>query len=184
MQKKYKLITLALSSFLLLGCEPKKNDSHVHKYSDSWSRDSEEHYHTCTFEGCTSKSDVAAHTFGDDGKCTVCGFYDKTKVVVDPIEDGGYVGTKNGHYKIDTKGNKISDTEPHVLVDSDGDGTHQPIAATCTLPGKRYQKCSVCNKLVEEVVPALGHDWGNWNTIQPATTTEKGVKERQCARLP
>ena len=184
MQKKYKLITLALSSFLLLGCEPKKNDSHVHKYSDSWSRDSEEHYHTCTFEGCTSKSDVEAHTFGDDGKCTVCGFYDKTKVVIDPVEeDIIYVGTKEGHYKIDANGNRISDTEPHVLVDFDGDGgAHQPIAATCTLPGKRYQKCSVCSKYVEVVVAALGHDWGNWNTIQPATTTEKGVKERQCAR--
>ena len=186
MQKKYKLITLALSSFLLLGCQPSGNENHTHKYSDIWSRDSEEHYHACTVQGCNSKSDNEPHSFGDDGKCTVCGFYDKTKVKNSGENPGliaSYVATNEGHYRIDSKGNKISELEEHVLVDSEGDATHVPAAATCTRAGKSYKECSVCKRKFEETIPALNHDFVvDESRSDLATCTTKGRTFSKCSR--
>ena len=188
MQKKYKLLTLALSSVLLLGCEPTKNESHIHTYSDTWSRDSEEHYHQCTGEGCDSKSDVAAHTFGDDGKCTVCGFYDKTKVkepeeIVEPLEAASYVSTNEGHYRVDSKGNRIDPIEPHTFVDYTGDDRHVAISATCTQSGKSYQQCSVCKRIVEKEIAALGHDFVvDPSRSQQATCVNGGKTFSRCSR--
>ncbi|MBQ3300991.1 MAG: hypothetical protein IJH04_02340, partial [Eggerthellaceae bacterium] len=31
-------------------------------------------------------------------------------------------------------------------------------------------------------VPALGHQWGEWTVVKPATETEEGLEERVCAR--
>ncbi|MBO7615463.1 MAG: tyrosine-protein phosphatase [Bacilli bacterium] len=185
MQKKYKLITLALSSFLLLGCQPSGNENHTHKYSDIWSRDSEEHYHSCTVQGCNSKSDNEPHSFGDDGKCTVCGFYDKTKVKNSDEDPSviAYAATSEGHYRVDSKGNKISELEEHVLVDSEGDATHVPAAATCTRAGKSYKQCSVCERMVEETIPALNHDFVvDQSRSDLATCTTKGRTFSKCSR--
>ena len=100
------------------------------------------------------------------------------------VDDGGeqtYVGTKDGHYKIDSKGNKIGDTEPHVLVDSEGDAQHKPVPAECEMSGKACQKCTICNKIVDKVVPALGHDWvGSSDPEKAATCTKAGLQE--CSR--
>ena len=187
MQKKYKLLTLTLSSVLLLGCEPTKNESHIHNYSDTWSRDSEEHYHQCTGEGCDSKTDVAAHTFGDDGKCTVCGFYDKTKVKEpeEIVEPGAvsYAGTSEGHYRVDSKGNRIDPMEPHTFVDYNGDDRHVAISATCTQSGKSYQQCSVCKRIVEKEIAPLGHDFVvDPSRSQQATCVNGGKTFSRCSR--
>ena len=183
MQKKYKLITLALSSFLLLGCENKSTVSHVHTYSEDWSSDKNAHFHKCTYAGCSNKSNVEDHTFGDDGKCTVCGYYDSSKIK--DIEDSEviYMGTSEGHYKVDSKGNRITQLEAHVLVDSNGDDKHKPVAATCTMPGKGYKKCSVCGRYVDYTIAALGHDFVKDESQSiSATCTEGGRIVEKCSR--
>ena len=55
--------------------------------------------------------------------------------------------------------------------------------ATCTETGlTEGKKCSVCERtlLEQEVIPAKGHDWGNWERIKDPTTEEEGLKERYC----
>lgn len=40
------------------------------------------------------------------------------------------------------------------------------------------------NILKEEKLNMLGHKWGEWELISPATCTEKGLRERKCIREP
>ena len=56
------------------------------------------------------------------------------------------------------------------------------VAATCTEPGKEAdQKCSRCGDVIDgTVIPALGHDWGEW---EPDEETE-GVEFRICKNDP
>lgn len=53
---------------------------------------------------------------------------------------------------------------------------HTPGAeATCT----SAQICTVCS---EELTPALGHNYSNWNITEDATCTTEGAKECKCSR--
>jgi len=59
------------------------------------------------------------------------------------------------------------------------------VAATCTEPGKTEGKhCSVCNAEIKkgEVIPALGHSWGEWTVTTPASCTATGEETRTCDR--
>ena len=55
--------------------------------------------------------------------------------------------------------------------------------ATCTVNGIRYQQCINCGEQIGEatIIPALGHSWGEWKEITPATTEAEGVEERACS---
>ena len=67
---------------------------------------------------------------------------------------------------------------------------------TCTQEGKKaYYHCTDCDKYFEDadcqlpiadfasygVLNALGHEWGDWHVVTPATETQDGVEERVCA---
>lgn len=43
-----------------------------HKPAEGWRRDSITHYQVC--ESCGARMNAGAHTYGDDGTCTVCGY--------------------------------------------------------------------------------------------------------------
>lgn len=55
--------------------------------------------------------------------------------------------------------------------------------ATCTVNGIRYQQCINCGEQIGEatILPALGHSWGEWKEMTPATTETEGVEERACS---
>ena len=66
--------------------------------------------------------------------------------------------------------------------------------ATCTEQGvKGHFECPVCGKYFEDskgiqeitdksslIIPAKGHDWGEWKTVKEATTNEEGQEKRVC----
>ena len=59
------------------------------------------------------------------------------------------------------------------------------VEATCTEPGKTEgRRCSVCNEITvaQEVIPALGHSWGEWTVTTPASCTATGEETRTCDR--
>lgn len=59
-------------------CGFEKEVSHIHTFDEEhWMSDATNHWHAATCEHTEEKSGVAAHTFGEDGKCTVCEFYDE-----------------------------------------------------------------------------------------------------------
>ena len=57
--------------------------------------------------------------------------------------------------------------------------------ATCTEPGYTGDTyCTDCNEKISdgEIIPALGHDWGEWTVTTSPTCTEKGEEKRTCKR--
>ena len=58
------------------------------------------------------------------------------------------------------------------------------VAPTCTASGLTAGvKCPVCGAIlqVQQTVPALGHDFGDWATTEQATVFQTGVRQRRCA---
>ena len=63
----------------------------------------------------------------------------------------------------------------HTFADFE-DATHQNRAASCSEAGVKYQKCSVCDYILETEVKKLDHDWetqGNSATVDGAAATEQ-----------
>lgn len=63
--------------------------------------------------------------------------------------------------------------------------TINAVAPSCTVDGHGEGiKCSVCNTVLTEpeIIPALGHTWGEWQVTKAATHTETGVETRYCTR--
>ena len=56
------------------------------------------------------------------------------------------------------------------------------VDATCTDAGSITYTCSYCGETYVEALPALGHDWGDWQLTTPPTATEPGVETRVCKR--
>ena len=57
------------------------------------------------------------------------------------------------------------------------------VAPTCTETGLTEGKhCSVCGEILvaQNVIPATGHDWNEWETVKEPTYTEAGLKKRTC----
>lgn len=56
---------------------------------------------------------------------------------------------------------------------------------TCLEDGYQADKCIKCTLIVrEQVLPAPGHDWGEWEVVTPATTEAEGLEKRVCKRDP
>lgn len=56
--------------------------------------------------------------------------------------------------------------------------------ATCETDGLTFGvKCSTCGEVLQaqEVISALGHQYGEWVVVKEATETEKGLKEKVCS---
>ena len=63
--------------------------------------------------------------------------------------------------------------------------TLEAVAPACTTDGHgEGVKCSVCNTILTEpeIIPALGHIWGEWLVTKAATHTETGIETRYCTR--
>lgn len=54
--------------------------------------------------------------------------------------------------------------------------------ATCTEPGYNRYECIHCGQEYREIIPALGHKFGQWTTTKEPTCTEAGYRERRCIR--
>ena len=53
---------------------------------------------------------------------------------------------------------------------------------TCTEPGHYKGTCPTCGKDYDDVVPALGHDWGEWVTSIEPTVSTVGYRYHVCNR--
>lgn len=59
------------------------------------------------------------------------------------------------------------------------------VAPTCTELGHGYDEaCARCGEIfnLAPEIPALGHEWSEWVTVQKPTATEPGLKTRSCSR--
>ena len=79
------------------------------------------------------------------------------------------------------------------LCEADMDNLTVTKKATCEEDGEAYGTCvyeknrgvtgdTYChNNVVKVVLPALGHDWGDWTVTREATCTEEGEETRVCS---
>ena len=75
-----KTIFLSTILLLLVGCNSAK--PHEHTFSDKWSFNETNHWKDATCEHNDLTKDLKNHTFGNDGKCTVCGYDSHSKYKV------------------------------------------------------------------------------------------------------
>lgn len=60
----------------------------------------------------------------------------------------------------------------------------EEVAPTCTETGLTMGvKCSLCGEILQtqEVVEALGHNYGEWAIVKEATELENGLREKTCS---
>ncbi len=89
-----------------------------------------------------------------------------------------YFSDENGENEI-TLEETVLEKVAHTVVNDPA------VPATCTESGLTAgSHCSVCGTVLaeQEVVPALGHTWGDWQVVTPATETEEGLERRVCSR--
>lgn len=66
------------------------------------------------------------------------------------------------------------------VVDHTWDKGTTNIEATCTTEGTEVYMCSACQKTKTQVIPAKGHDDGEWIVAKAATCKDDGLKELHC----
>lgn len=71
----------------------------------------------------------------------------------------------------------------HAFTERVEDDTYLASMATCTDPAAYYLscECGVAGTDTFSAGSALGHSWGDWEVVTPATCTEPGVEGRACA---
>ena len=53
--------------------------------------------------------------------------------------------------------------------------------ASCTVAGSKSKHCTRCSSTTEKTsIPATGHSYGNWQTVEAATCTSAGTQKRTC----
>lgn len=71
----------------------------------------------------------------------------------------------------------------HAFTERVEDDAYLASMATCTVPAAYYLSCE-CGAAGTDTFSAgsaLGHGWGDWEVVTPATCTEPGVEGRTCA---
>lgn len=56
------------------------------------------------------------------------------------------------------------------------------VDATCTTDGLHVFECTRCGDSYEEIIPALGHEFGDWFVTKEPTCTEAGEECQKCIR--
>lgn len=79
MKGKLGLTILSLTSLLIVGCDSKKTNAHIHEYSEDYSCDNKGHYNVCIYDGCKNRTIYKPHEFISSGKCVICGYYDSNR---------------------------------------------------------------------------------------------------------
>lgn len=70
-------------------------------------------------------------------------------------------------------GDKMNQVFNHLWSDTE-------TLPTCTEAGEKGRECSRCGMKETEKIPALGHDWGDWQLTKAPTCMEKGEEKREC----
>lgn len=138
---------------------------------------------------------------------TACGLKDEKNFKQVSITDGKQMISYINVADKTVLGTNVDDIPLYVLGEDgmpdkevlpDGKGTEIPIetppecnhayienvlAPTCTERGYTTYTCTKCgNSYVDTYTAALGHSYGEWTVVTPATTTTNGLRERICAR--
>ena len=159
------LAAIAVAAVLLLPGEAQ------HEFSTEWTNDANNHWHACLDEGCTEKSDEAAHSFGEGKEttpatedaegvmtytCRTCG-YEKTEAIEKLEHKHTYEKDWSSddvyHWHAATCGHEdVSGKAAHIFDDG---WVETP--ATDTEEGLIIYTCITCGYYYKEVLGTTGH---------------------------
>lgn len=143
------------------GCSATEGGPLGHDWTTGWMSDAGFHWHECLRENCGEKSGHAAHIPGPEATeaapqtCTECGY-----VIAPALE------------------------HTHVYDRQSTDARYLKAAAGCTTKAVYFCSCA-CGEAGTETFEAgtpLGHDWGRYIVITPATQESEGEETRTCQR--
>ena len=140
--------------------------------------------------GHTFESEVVAPTCTESGytlhTCTLCGQTYITDVT-NPLGHDWSEWTVEKAPTCTEPGTEIrtcarcDETETRTVPAVGHDYEEKVVAPTCTEPGYTVHTCSVCgDSYFTDLVPAIGHEWGEWTVTKAGTCTEDGVETRTC----
>ena len=116
--KKTKMIVALLIASLMVFTVVLSACKHTHEFSEEWSSDATNHWHKATCEHTDEVADLAPHTWGDDGKCTVCG-RDKSQQGIDTADTFMELDDYKAYLKSELKANKDTLGAISTKVDAD-----------------------------------------------------------------
>jgi len=142
--------------------------AHTHEWSETWSKDAENHWKTCS--GCAEVNEKAAHTWNAGEvttpateevpgvktyTCTVCG---QTKTEEIPVLEHTHAWSETwskdaeNHWKTCSGCAEVNEKAAHTW--NDGVVT---TPATEEVPGVKTYTCTVCGQTKTEEIPVLEH---------------------------
>lgn len=149
---------------------------HEHTYSNKWSADENHHWHAATCEHTEETSDRAEHSW-NSGVITINPTCDSLGVMTFTCDVCGFTQTESlpslGHTLNFVPAIEASCEESGVIAHYD-----------CKSCGKLFEDASGFKELVEILIPALGHDFGEWTEYASASCYYQmdGIEIRNCTR--
>ena len=147
--------------------------------------------------------EAVAATCTEDGNyaywsCSTCGKYFSDEEGTTAIKEGSWVIPASGHdwgEPIYVWANDHSSVTAQVICNNDTDHvvtelvgtTSVTTEPTCEEAGETVYTSNAFKSDLLEVqtmtvpIAPLGHDWGDWEVVTPATETSTGVEERTCS---
>lgn len=165
--------------------------AHTHKFSDEWTSDETNHWHTSTCGHTNEVSGKTGHTWNDgvvitaptetaEGvktfTCTVCG-KTKTESVTrlnhTHNHSDSWTTDDANHWHVCSGCTVLKDNTAHTWNDGE-------VTATCTEDGEKTYTCTVCGKTKTEPVAALGHTWDSGTLKDNPTSFAPGNYKYTC----
>ena len=192
--KKSKLLLVVLSAAALAaggalaGCN---NGQHTHTYSNDWSKGADGHWHVATCDDLKEgdkdyKKDFAAHEWGNDDECDVCGYVKDhvSKVTLNETELKLGIGNLEAELTATVEGGGTVTWEsdnPSVVAVNEDTGyveAFKPGAATITakMVGGAEGDVATCEVVVADGYYLIGGMDPAWNKV--GVFGQSGVKYR------
>lgn len=123
--------------------------------------------------------------------CSVCSYSDDSKVIEALGHDFGewetvIPATTTDEGMAKRTCNRCGESEKKEIPIIPDDHKHEYVSTvkepTCTEKGYTLYTCSCGDSYMEDIVDALGHEFGEWDVVKEATVKEKGLKVRKCSR--
>ena len=172
-------------------CKHEYGSSLGHNWDTEWSYDENGHYHKCLNDGCTARSDEAAHSGGkatctEKAVCEICGQEYGAPLGHDLIDHPAQAPTCTAigwdAYQTCSRCQYTTYVEKSALGHTEA--IDPAVEPTCTETGLTEGKhCSVCGDVLaaQEEIPAKGHVEATDPAVEPACT-ETGLTEgKHCS---
>ena len=147
--------------------------SHIHEYTETVVEP------TCTEKGYTLHKCECGEEYKDNETEALGHLFGAWETITPATEDSEGLERRtctreNCDFKEERKIPVLSHTHNYITT---------IVEPTCTERGYTKYTCEKCgNSYNADYKKALGHNFGEWKEIKPATEEEDGLKERTCAR--